>query len=428
MAESTVSDLTAIDYFTDPSLVADAYGYYEAIRPKGPVWQEPHHGAFLVTGYDEVSSVYLDPEVFSSCNAFAGPFVEFPEQPDDPDDFTALIDRHRDSFGFSENLITFDPPEHTAHRGLMMRLLTPKRLRENEEFMLRASDALLDEVCDAGACEFAAQYAQPFSLGVIADLLGVPEADHRILRQKIIERGPAGKLGQSHQGNILGFLEEFFIPYVQDRRREPRDDVLTAMAHAPFPDGTVPDVIDVVRVATILFSGGQGTSARFQIAMLKLLAEEPALQDRLRQEPSLIPNFIEEGLRFKSPTKVNFRMARVSTELGGVHIPAGSVLVLLLNAADRDELRFECPAEFDPDRSNAGVHVAFGRGRHSCPGGPLVRAEARITLNRILERMEDIRISDAHHGPPGARRFEHTPSFIMQGVDALHLEFETRNN
>ncbi len=416
-------DLASVNYFTDPALMADAYPYYEAVRARGPVWREPHYGAFMITGYDEISAICRDSETFSSCNGFAGPFFEFPEDPVNLDDVGELIEKYRHTFTFSENFITFDPPEHAAHRALMMRLLTPKRLQENEEFMWRASDALIDRFIGTGSCEFAGEYAQPFSLVVIADLLGIPEEDHRILRRRVVEQGPAGKLGQRPQGNILGYLEEFFIPYIEERRRQPREDILTAMAQARFPDGSLPEVIDVVRVGTILFSGGQGTSARFQIALLKLLAEDPELQERLRQDRTLIPAFVEEGLRFKSPTKVNFRMARVSTNVGDIAIPAGSTLVLLLGAADRDARRFECPAEFHSDRPNAGQHVAFGRGRHSCPGGPLVRSEARITLNRVLNRADDVRISESHHGPPDARRFEYTPSYIMQGVEALHLEF-----
>ena len=235
-------DLASVDYFTDPSLMADAYEYYEAVRAKGPVWREPHYGAFMVTGHDEISAICRDPETFSSCNSFAGPFVEFPDEPDNPDDFGALIDKYRHTFAFSENFITFDPPEHTAHRALMMRLLTPKRLEENEGFMQGASDALIDRFVDSGACEFAGDFAQPYSLVVIADLLGIPEEDHQVLRQRVIEQGPAGKLGKIPQGNILGFLEEFFTPYIEERRREPRDDVLTAMAHARFPDGSLPEV------------------------------------------------------------------------------------------------------------------------------------------------------------------------------------------
>lgn len=419
-------DVAAVDYFADQALMADATGYYEQLRANGPVWREPHHGAFMVTGYDEVAAVLRDPAVFSSCNAFAGPFVEVPQPPEDPDDFTALIDEYRSTFAFSENFITFDPPEHTAHRGLMMRLLTPRRLRENEQFMWREADRLIDAFVNRGSCEFARDYAQPFSLVVIADLLGIPESDHWLLRQRVVEQGPAGKLGTRHEGNFLGYLEEFFTPYIEERRHAPKDDVLTKMAQARFPDGTFPAVVDVVRVGTLLFAGGQGTSARFQIAMLKLLAEDPDLQRRLRDDRSLIPNAIEEGLRLSSPTKVNFRMARVTTELGGVTIPAGSTVVLLLNAADRDGRRFDCPAEFHADRPNTRLHMAFGRGVHSCPGAPLVRSEAEITLNRLFDRVDDLRISAAHHGPPEARRFDYTPSYIMQGVDALHLEFTPR--
>jgi cytochrome P450 len=100
-------------------------------------------------------------------------------------------------------------------------------------------------------------------------------------------------------------------------------------------------------------------------------------------------------------------------------------MVMLLGAADRDERRFDCPAEFDLDRQNAREHIAFGRGVHSCPGGPLVRAEGRITLERMLGRLDDIGVSEAHHGGAGARQFDYTPSFILRGVDALHLDFTT---
>jgi len=358
----------------------------------------------------------------NACNAFGGPFPGLPEAPDG-DDASALIEKYRHLYPSSENFITFDPPQHTAHRGLMMRLLTPRRLQENEAFMWRAADQQIDRFIDRRECEFASEYAQPFAMLVIADLLGVPEADQPRLRERFVAHGPAGSYGRRLQGNFLDFLEDVFTEYVEDRRRRPRDDVLTQMAQATFPDGTTPDAIAVVRAATILFAGGQGTAGRFHIAAVKLLAEDAASQERLRRDRSLIPNFVEEMLRFKSPTKVNFRMARRATTLAGVAIPAGSTLVLLLGAADRDARRFECPEEFRADRPNAREHVAFGRGPHSCPGGPLVRTEARITLERVLDRLGDIGLSATHHGPPDAPRFDYTPSYILQGVEALHLEF-----
>ena len=122
--------------------------------------------------------------------------------------------------------------------------------------------------------------------------------------------------------------------------------------------------------------------------------------------------------------KADFRLARRSTTVGGVDIPAGTPVMLLNGAANRDPRRFECPAEFHGDRDNAQTHIAFGRGAHSCPGGPLARAEGRISLERILDRMRDIRLSEEHHGPPGDRRFRYEPTWILRGLTELHLEFE----
>lgn len=418
-----MNDMRMVNYFTDRSILEDPYPYYEFVRQQGPVWREPHYGAFVVTGCEEIAAIYRDHETYSSCNTFGGPFVQFPEEVEG-DDVGALIDKYRYTFPNGQSFITWDPPRHTAHRGLMMRLLTPKRLQENEAFMLRLADQQIGSFAANGACEFVSHYAQPLAMLVIADLLGVPEEDHPELRAAFIAHGTPGAVGQRFEGaNFLDFLEQWFTRYIEDRRREPRDDILTHMAHATFPDGSTPEVVDVVRVATLLFAGGQGTAARFLTNAIRLLAERPELQEQLRSQRGRIPQLIEEMLRFNSPVKVHFRMARVSTKLAGVDIPAGSTLVILLGAAGRDPQRFACPAEFDINRANVREHLAFGRGVHSCPGGPLVRAEGRITVECMLDRLADICISEAAHGPAGARRFDYTPSFILHGLEALHLEF-----
>ena len=119
---------------------------------------------------------------------------------------------------------------------------------------------------------------------------------------------------------------------------------------------------------------------------------------------------------------MGFRIVRKSTTLAGVHLPAGSALMLFLQAANRDPERFECPAQFQIDRPNAREQVAFGHGIHSCPGGPLVRADAKVTLERLLSRFAEFRISEVHHGPPDERRYDYTPSWILRGLTELHLE------
>jgi cytochrome P450 len=199
--------------------------------------------------------------------------------------------------------------------------------------------------------------------------------------------------------------------------------VLTGMSTATFPDGTMPEVEDVVRVAVNLFAAGQETTVRLLGSALQLLAERPEIQERLRADPELVPEFVEEMLRYESPVKGDFRIARRSATVSGVEIPAGATVMLLNGAANRDAARFENPNEFLLERSNARQHMAFGRGVHSCPGGPLARAEARVSIERLLDRLKDIRISEEHHGPADARRYSYVPTFILRGLTTLHLEF-----
>jgi len=379
----------------------------------------------MVTGHDEAVAVFGDAETFSSCNSVTGPFPGFPV-PLEGDGVSTLIEEHRDELPFSDQITTMDPPVHTAHRALLMRLITPKRLKENEEFIWRLADQVVDEFVADGRCEFIQAYAAPFTMLVIADLLGVPVEDHETFRTALGVR-PDRAIGSTERDSMahspLEFLYERFTTYVEDRRRAPRDDVLTGLATATFPDGSTPEVIDVVRIAANLFAAGQETTVRLLSSALRLIGDQPELQALLRRDRTRIPAFIEEALRFESPVKGDFRLSRVPTTLGGVDIPAGTTLMLINGAANRDPRRFENPAQFDLERANARQHLAFGFGIHTCPGAPLARAEANVSIERLLDRLGDIRISEAEHGPPGARRYEYIPTYILRGLQRLHLEF-----
>jgi cytochrome P450 len=419
-------DFDQIDFFSDASLLEDPYPYFEHLRAKCPMTPLPHHGVVAISGLEEASDIYRDPDTFSSCNSVIGPFAAFPV-PLDGDDVGEIIDTYRHKLPMNEHMVTMDPPEHTRERALLMRLITPKRLSENEEFMWRLADQQLDELVPLARCEFISAYSKPFALLVVADLLGVPESDHQRFREGFgLSSSTPGELGggeERQELNALEWLDGYFAAYIEDRRREPRHDVLTDMALAKYPDGSTPNVTSVVRSATFLFAAGQETTARLLATALKYLAEYPEVQDELRAHRERIPNFIEEALRIESPVKADFRLARRTTTIGGVDIPAGTPVMLLNGAANRDPRRFECPAEFKLDRPNTKEHIAFGRGIHSCPGGPLARAEARISVERILDRMRDIRLAEEHHGPAGARRFEYEPTWVLRGLRELHIEF-----
>jgi cytochrome P450 len=420
-----MSTYDTIDFFTDPSLVPDPYPYFDYLRSRNPVLLLPHHGVVAVTGYEEATAVYKDTESFSNCVALGGPFPPLPFAPEG-DDISAQIDAHRESFPMYEHMVTMDPPEHSRARSILSRLLTPSRLKQNEEFMWRLADRQLDEFLINGSCEFIGEYSKPFATLVIADLLGVPEEDHKEFRVVLgADRpGRVGALDHESVGvNPLEFLDEKFSGYIEDRRAHPRDDVLTALATAKYPDGSTPEVIDVVRSATFLFAAGQETTAKLLSAALQVIGDHPDIQQQLRDDRSLIPGFIEESLRMESPVKSDSRLARRATRVGGVDIPAGTVVMVLPGAANRDPRRFDNPHEFQLDRKNVREHMAFARGVHSCPGGPLARVEGRVSIERILDRTADIGINEAEHGPADARRYTYEPTYILRGLNQLHLTF-----
>jgi cytochrome P450 len=422
-----VTDFEAMDFFRGDELVADPYPYFDALRAQCPVRREPHHGVVMVTGYDEAVEIFHDARTFSSCISVTGPFPGFPV-PLEGDDVSALIEEHRHELPFSDQLPVLDPPVHTGHRALLMRLITPKRLKENEASMWQLADRQLDEFLDGGEGEFVGGFASPFTLLVIADLLGVPEQDRdefaRVIQGRPGSGNTIGGTGQAMTHNPLEFLYATFATYVEDRRREPRDDVLSGLAAATFPDGSVPAVADVVRVAVNVFSAGQETTVRLLSTALKIMAERPDLQRLLRAERDRIPNFIEETLRLESPVKGDFRLSRTPVSVGGVELPAGTTVMVLNGAANRDPRRFEDPGTFDVARANARQHLAFGRGIHTCPGAPLARAEARVSIERLLDRTSDIRLSERKHGPADARRYRYLPTYILRGLTRLYLEFD----
>ena len=172
-----------------------------------------------------------------------------------------------------------------------------------------------------------------------------------------------------------------------------------------------------------MFAAGHGTTIDLLSLAMLMLAERPDLQEQLREDHSKISAFIEEMLRFESPIKSNFRMAQRTTRIGDVDVQAGTSVLVMNGAANRDPRRFDEPNEFRLDRPNILQHIAFGRGIHTCPGAPIARAEVRVSLERILDRMADIRLSEADHGPASDRRLQWDRTFLFRRLKELHLEF-----
>jgi cytochrome P450 len=407
------------DFFTDPEILRDPLPYYRALRECGPVVREPHKGVFMLSRIDEILEVYTDHKRFSAIVGPLGPLLDLPK-PAEGESWSEVVERHRHEIPMGDQITSLDPPAHTRHRLLIGKLFTPNRLKENEEFMWTLADGLVDEFAGRGELEFCRAYAKPFTLLVIADLLGVPREDHKTFRGWLGGHTTVGDPEGRHVGDqVFANLHPYFARYIEERRASPRDDVLSRLASVRFRDGELPDVMDVVRLATILFAAGQETTARLLCAGMRFLCEQPGLAEELRGDPGAIPNFVEECLRLESPIKGSFRLALHDTSLAGVHIPAGSMVMAMIGAANRDPRVFEDPDRFDARRTNAWRNVAFGHGEHFCPGASLARAEARISFERLLARLDDFQLVD-----PGALSYLET--FIIRGLNDLPLRFRRR--
>ncbi|HZR80920.1 MAG TPA: cytochrome P450 [Candidatus Binatia bacterium] len=409
------------DFFTDPEILQDPLPYYRALHERGPVMREPHKGVFMLSRIDDIAEIYTDHERFSAIVGPLGPLIDLP-RPEEGESWPEVIERRRHEVPMAEEITSLDPPKHTRHRALIGKLFTPSRLKENEEFMASLAEGLIDEFADRGQIEFSEAYARPFTLLVVADLLGVPREDHHTFRGWL--GGQEGNVGDPEgrhvADRVFENLHPYFTRYIEARRAAPRDDVLSRLAGVRFPDGELPDVMDVVRLAAILFAAGQETTARLLCAGMRFLCEQPALADELRRDPGAIPNFVEECLRLEGPIKGSFRLALCDTKLAGVDIPAGSIVMAVIGAANRDPRVFEDPDRFDPRRANARRNIAFGHGEHFCPGASLARAEARISFARLLARLDDFRLVDPE-------KLSYAETFIIRGLNRVPMRFRRRS-
>ena len=416
------------DFFTDAKVIDDPIRYFNQIRSTCPVAREAHHGSIMVTGYDAALEVLGRRDgTFSSCVSVGGPIPPLPFEPVG-DDIREQLDLHREKLPWSSHLVCFDGEKHATHRALLTRLLTFQRIRQNEDYMKQLVDRVIDRFIGSGRCNIVADFARPAATYAISDLMGIPEP-HRAELLELIS-APVTSIEESAKHNTdpdpLESLEErFFVGYIRERRANPQKDLMSELAHSQFKDGSTPEIAELARLACFLFGAGQDTTSRLIGMTTLILAENPELQQRIRRERHRIPDLLEEVLRYDGPVKLIYRLAQQSTTIGDVQVPAGSVISIALFGANHDPNHFEDPGTFNIDRPKVRDNLAFSRGTHGCPGAPLARMEARVAIERMLDRLEDIRISEAHHGPAPARRYRFVPTYSFRSLADLHVEFTT---
>ena len=412
------------DYFTDYEILKDPYSFFEALREHGPVYQPPGRDYLVVTGFEETLEVLRNHDAFSAVIALQGAAAPLPFTPHGPD-ITDQIEAHRKQFPGGDQVVNMDDLPHTWLRALINTLFTPSRLKANERFIAEYSDRMVREAVANGKVELIQTIATPFVTMVIADLLGVPMEDRQLFMDAIASAPPPGSLdgedvmsGENHPFAVMG---TYFAGYVQDRRAHPQQDILTELANAKYPDGSTPELYDIVQLGMFMFGAGQDTSAKLLGNSMKFMVEQPGLQDRLRADPSLIPAFLEEVLRIEGSTKQTARVARKDTKIGDLEIPAGTKLLVALSAANRDPRRWEDPNALVLGRPKIMEHVGFGRGKHVCAGAPLARVEVRVILEKLLAYTSRIELDMDKH-PGGVADLSYEPSFIIRGLAEMHLK------
>lgn len=422
---SEVDTRPEADFFSDPAVIADPFSYLKQMRERCPVAKERHHGAVMVTGYDELNELLTAKgDTFSSCLSVLGPLPPLPFKPQGSD-IREQLEEVRDSLPWSAHLACMDGQKHSEHRAILTALLTYKRLKQNEDYLHGLADRMIDQFIADGHCNVVPQYGHAITTYAISDLLGIPEADRALLLEQIgappsqIDGDSAMKVGSDP---LVG-MKALFDSYFTERLEVPQDDLMTELSQAKYKDGTPIPFEQMSLLARFLFGAGQDTTSHLISMAIRILAERPELQARLRGEPARIPDFLEEVLRFDAPVKTGYRLALEDTVVAGVPIPAGSVLTACLSGANRDPAHFQRPDEFDIDRPQLRDHMAFSRGIHGCPGAPLARMEARIAIERILARTASFHPAEAMHGPAGNWHYRFIPTYSFRSLADLHLEF-----
>lgn len=425
-AVTTTGDDVLALFHLDPAAIRCPYPLFDQVREAEPVRYVPEIECFLVTRYDDIVRVTRSPHVFSSIMP-TGPVLARQQAAavqallaDDPE----LAARLKKLRGGVRVLLSADPPDHLRQRKLVNRAFTPPKVKALEPRIREVAESLVDQFVDRGEVELVREFGVLLPLTIIAECLGVDDDELPTFKRWsddfVAAIGNHDMSKEQMRALLLSQSEfyDYFAVKITERRADSKDDLISDVVHARLDGEPLTDNEMLGMFNQFLVAGNETTTKLVASAMLILL-REPKLQDQLRDDPTLIPGFVEEALRLEPPVQGLYRMAVEDTEVGGVPIPAGSHLMVVYAAGNRDERRFEVAEDIDPCRRNAMSHLSFGQGEHFCLGAALARAEGRIALETLLSRLTDIRPA------PGVdlAALEYEPSYVLHGLRELRLTF-----
>ncbi|MFM1550793.1 MAG: cytochrome P450 [Lentisphaeria bacterium] len=396
-----------------PQFTQNPYPTYVELRQTAPVhWSEAWQ-CWLLTRYDDVSATLRDFGSFSSI----GTTTRFLDQlgPEALDRVRPLCEH------FRSGQVRLDPPDHTRIRAITSKAFTPGVIKAMRPRIEQIVDGLIDAVISTGHIDLIADFGNPLPAIVIADMFGFPQTDRVQFKLWSDEIAAFHGTGLADFATVEKSQEALLEArawlgcLIEQRRREPTDDLLSRLANAEAEGTRLTEVELFSTCLTFMIGGHETTTNLIGNGMLALLQRPEQLQ-RLASDPQLISSAVEEMLRYDAPTQRAHRIATSDIELRGMTIRKGDFVQQVLGATNRDGERFEAPDEFNIERKD-NKHLSFGVGPHYCPGAPLSRLEAQIAIPTLLRRLPNLRLAENTH-------IEFGPNNFFRGLTALPLQFD----
>jgi cytochrome P450 len=370
------SAVTTSDVYYDPydvQINADPYPVFRRLREEAPLYYNPQHDFFAVSRYDDVERGLRDRETFISGRG-------------------GILELIKANIEIPTGTVIFeDPPTHTIHRSLVARMFTPRKVAALEPQIRRYCAEALDPLVGSGRFDLIAEFGAPMPMRVIGMLMGIPEADQEAIRHQV-DANLRTEAGQPMRHNDAFTAGDMFGEYIDWRADHPSDDIMTELLNAEFEDetGTRRRLRrdELLLYVSVVAGAGNETTTRLIGWTGKVLAEHPGPRRELVDDRSLVNDAIEEILRFEAPAPHVGRYVDADATFHGQTVPAGSAILCLVGAANRDDRRFPDGDTFDIHR-RAGSHLTFGYGAHFCLGAGLARLEGRIALDELLNRFPE---------------------------------------
>jgi cytochrome P450 len=399
----------------DPAVQDDPFAFYELLQHEQPVYRMPETGFYVVTRYEDVKRVVMDPASFSNN------LVREKEFQGDRYRVHAEVLEQK-GWPLMQTLQRTDPPVHGRYRRLLDKVFTPRQVQELKPRIESIVQELVDSFIDRGECEFVHDFSLMLPGRLIAEQIGL--GDDILTFKKWVDAMFATGMNILSEEEIRKAAEveveaqHYFAAVFEERRKNPRNDIVSQLVQTTLAGEDEPMSMQELQslMRHIIAAGFETTASALSSGMLRLI-RHPEQQAKLRANRALMPGFIDEVLRIDSPVQGHFRRALVDVTIGNVTIPKGSVVIPRFGAANHDPRQFACPHEFDIERKGAGRHFAFGNGIHYCLGANLARQEMSSAFNIVLDRLQDIRLSRPLSSQP------HDVNFILYYLRELPIGF-----